>query len=205
MKKLFLSLALLGVVIFSSQAQTEQGKFIVGGNVYYNSSKSDAAGAKASHEFSIVPNVGYFVNDNIAVGTGIGYESRKASVSGDFGKTESFVVSPFGRYYMPLADKFHFFGQLSVPMAFGNVKALDSDLEVGDKTGSSTSIGVALSPGFAFFPSSRIGIEFALNGVSYNDYSVEDRDGNTVEGAGNQSFSIGSDFFAPRLGIQFHF
>ena len=205
MKKLFLSLALLGGVVFSSQAQTEKGKFIVGGNVSYNTTKSDLDGAKASHEFSIVPNIGYFVNDNIAIGTGIGYESAKASTPGDFGKTESFVVSPFGRYYVPVADKFHFFGQLSVPMAFGNTKALDADLEVGEKTGSSTSIGVAVSPGFAFFPSSRIGIEFALNGISYNDYSIEDRDGNRIDSRGSQSFSIGSDFFAPRLGIQFHF
>src|SRR5690606_7276866 len=67
MKKLFLSLALLGGVVFSSQAQTEKGKFIVGGNVSYNTTKSDLDGAKASHEFSIVPNIGYFVNDNIAI------------------------------------------------------------------------------------------------------------------------------------------
>jgi hypothetical protein len=205
MKKLFLSLVLLGGVVFSSQAQTEKGKFILGGNVSYNTTKTDAPGAEASHEFSIVPNIGYFVSDNIAIGTGIGYESQKASSPSLYGKTESFVVSPFGRYYVPVADKFHFFGQLSVPMAFGNTKALNTELEVGDKTGSSTSIGVALSPGFAFYPSSRIGIEFALNGVSYNDYSIEDRDGNAIKGSGNQSFSIGSDFFAPRLGIQFHF
>ena len=198
-------MALLGGVIFSSQAQTEKGKFIVGGNVYYNSSKSDAEGAKATQDFSILPNVGYFVSDNIAVGTGVGYQSAKSNVPSDYGKEQAFVVSPFGRYYVPLADKFQFFGQLSVPMAFGTTKATDEQLKVGDKTGSSTSIGVALSPGFAYFPSSKIGIEFALNGASYNHYTLEDRDGNDIKGQGSDDFSIGTNFFSPRIGIQFYF
>lgn len=90
-------------------------------------------------------------------------------------------------------------------MAFGNTKATDADLEVGDKTGSSTAIGVALSPGFAYFPSSRIGLEFSLNGVSYNNYTVEDSDGNELKGYGSEDFSIGTNFFTPRLGIQFYF
>ena len=198
-------MALLGGVIFSSQAQTEQGKFIVGGNVSYSTSKTDAEGAKSSHNFSIVPNVGYFVSDNIAVGTGIGYLSNKADEASLTGKNEAFVVSPFGRYYVPIADKFKFFGQLSVPMAFGNTKETDEQLKVGDKTGSSTSIGVALAPGFAYFPSSKIGIEFALNGVSYNHYSVEDSEGNDLKGYGSEDFSIGTNFFSPRIGIQFYF
>lgn len=198
-------MALLGGVIFSSQAQTEKGKFLTGGNVSYSTSKSDAEGAKSSHSFSIVPNVGYFVDDNIAVGTGIGYESSKSNVASQVGKQEAFVISPFGRYYVPVAENFKFFGQVSVPMAFGSTKATDADLEVGDKTGSSTAIGVALSPGFAYFPSSRIGLEFSLNGVSYNNYSVEDSDGNELKGYGSEDFSIGTNFFTPRLGIQFYF
>ena len=205
MKKLILSIALLSGVAFTTQAQTEKGKFILGGNASYSTSKTDAEGAKASHNFSIVPNVGYFVNDNIAVGTGIGYQSSKASVASTTGKQEAFVVAPFARHYTPVADKFKFFGHLSVPMAFGTTKAIDSDLKVGDKNGNSTSIGVALSPGFAYYPSSKIGIEFALNGISYNNQSFEDAEGNKLKGSGHESFSIGTDFFAPKIGIQFHF
>lgn len=205
MKKIFLSIALLGGVIFTSQAQTDKGQFIVGGNIHYSTSKSDADNAKASHSFSIVPNVGYFVDNNIAVGTGIGYQSAKSSNPGTYGKSEAFVISPFGRYYVPIADKFQFFGQLSVPMAFGTTKATDADLKVGDKTGSSTSIGVALSPGFAYYPSKKIGIEFALNGASYNHYTLENADGDKIKGQGSEAFSIGTDFFSPSIGIQFHF
>lgn len=205
MKKILLSVALLGGVIFTTQAQTDRGQLIIGGNVQYSTSKTDADNAKASHNFSVVPNVGFFVEDNFAIGTGIGYQSSKSAISGEFGKKEAFVIEPFGRYYVPLAEKFKFFGQLSVPMEFGNTKATDADLKVGDKTGSSTSIGVALSPGFAYFPSKKIGIELSLNGASYKNYRLEDADGNKIKGQGSDKFSIGTDFFAPSLGIQFHF
>lgn len=205
MKKLILSIALLSGVAFTTQAQTDKGKFIVGGNVSYSTSKSDAAGAKASHDFSILPNVGYFVSDNIAVGTGIGYQTSKSAIPSDFGKEGAFVIAPFGRHYVPVAEKFKFFSQLSVPMAFGTTKATNDDLKVGEKTGTSTSIGVALSPGFAYYPSSKIGIEFALNGIAYNNYRLEDANGNDRKGSGSDSFSIGTDFFTPRIGIQFYF
>lgn len=203
MKKVILSIALLSGIAFATQAQTEKGKFIVGGNVSYNTVKSTMEGAKASHNFSIVPSAGYFVSDNIAVGTGIGYQTSKSAVESSTGKQDAFVVAPFGRHYTQVAEKFKFFSQLSVPMAFGTTKATDSDLKVGSKTGSSTQIGVALSPGFAYYPSSKIGIEFALNGIAYNNYKLEDGDGKKV--AGSDSFSIGTDFFNPRIGIQFHF
>lgn len=205
MKKVFLSIALLSAVAFTTQAQTEKGKFIVGGNASYSTSKSDADNAKSSHNFSILPNVGYFVSDNIAVGTGIGYQSSKASIESSVGKKEAFVVAPFARHYTPVAEKFKFFGELSVPMAFGTTKATDADLKVGDKTGNTTSIGVALSPGFAYYPSSKIGIEFAFSGISYQNSKAEDADGNKLKGSGRDSFSIGTDFFAPHIGIQFHF
>jgi hypothetical protein len=205
MKKVILSIALLSGVAFTSQAQTEKGKFIVGGNASYSTFKSDADNAKASHNFSIVPNLGYFVSDNIAIGTGIGYQSSKASAASPIGKQEAFVIAPFGRHYTPIAGSFKFFGQLSVPMAFGTTKATDADLKVGDKNGNSTSIGVALSPGFAFYPSSKIGIEFAFNGISYINESFEDANGDKIKGKGGDSFAIGTNFFAPKIGIQFHF
>lgn len=202
MKKLLLSLVVVSAMAFTTQAQTEKGKFIVGGNAAFDTNKSDADGAKSNTSFKIVPSVGYFVGDNIAVGTGVGYSYDK-----QVGKLENqaFVVSPFGRYYANLSESFKFFGQLSVPMEFGTAKAVDAEGKVGDKVGSTTNIGVALSPGFAFFPTKRIGIEFGVNGLSYNNSRLENADGDKIKGAGSDSFSLGANFFKPNLGIQFHF
>ncbi|WP_316823500.1 outer membrane beta-barrel protein [Pedobacter gandavensis] len=213
MKKLLLSLVAVSAFAFAAQAQTEKGKIIVGGNVAFDTHKSDASGAKSNSSFQIVPSVGYFVSDNIAVGTGIGYGySKMNGIAGPNNNTivngiknTSFVVNPFGRYYANLSESFKFFGQLSVPMAFGTDKAVDAEGNTGAKTGKTTEIGVALSPGFAFYPTKKIGIEFALNGLNYNTLRKEDTNGDRIKGAGYDEFSFGANFFSPKIGIQFHF
>lgn len=206
MKKLLLSLIAVSALAFTTQAQTEKGKFMLGGNVEFNSTKNNGA-SKADTKFNIVPSVGYFVSDNFAIGTGVGFGFSKNNVGttalpNAALKTQEFVVAPFARYYKGINEQFKFFGQLSVPMAFGNNKATaDGDNYV--KTSKYTNVGVALSPGFAFFPSKKFGIEFSVEGISYNDNSVKDNNGNKI-GDSNKSFNIGANFFAPRLGVQFY-
>lgn len=205
MKKLLLSVTALFAVVLSVSAQTEKGKFILGGTASYQSSKSDADNAKSAENLSIIPNLGYFVAKNIAVGTGVGYNYSKTSGASLVGQNEAIVVRPFGRYYVGLSDQFKFFGQASVPLAFGRTKSVDANGDSGAKTGTSTSIGVALSPGFAYYPTKKIAIEFAFNGASYNNYKVKDNNDNDIKGAGREDYSFGTSFFTPQIGLQFHF
>ncbi|MFC3366124.1 hypothetical protein ACFOG5_23350 [Pedobacter fastidiosus] len=116
---------------------------------------------------------------------------------------QAFKVAPFGRYYIGLSDQFKFFGQLSVPMAFGNNKVVDAEGNVGDKYATTTSIGVNIAPGFAFFPTKRIGIEVSVNGLGYENYQVKNEA--TGAKATANSFGLEADTFAPKLGVQFHF
>lgn len=200
MKKLLLSLVAVAGLAFTTQAQTEKGKIMLGGNVGISSSKVDGAD-KADFSFSIVPSVGYFISDNFAIGTGVGYTYNK-EVS-DLTLNQAFKVAPFGRYYVGLSDQFKFFGQLSVPMSFGNDKAVAENGDTGAKTATTTEIGVTLAPGFAFFPTKRIGIEFSVNGLGYNNSSVENEStGNKVK---TNEFGLDADTFTPKLGVQFHF
>jgi hypothetical protein len=204
MKKLLLSLLAVSALAFTTQAQTEKGKIMVGGNVEFNSAKVDGAD-KSNTTLSLVPSAGYFISDNFALGTGIGYQFAKAytaSTPNSF-KTQAFVVNPFARYYTNITDQFKFFGQLSVPMSFGNTKASTDNGDNYYKTNNNNSVGVALSPGFAFFPSNKFGIEFSVNGISYNDNRLEDADGNKI--SGNKNFNVGANFFAPKIGVQFYF
>ncbi|PST83484.1 hypothetical protein C7T94_13060 [Pedobacter yulinensis] len=199
MKKLLLSLVAVAGLTYGASAQTEQGKVILGGNVSFNSTKAEGA-PKSDVSFQVVPSIGYFVDNNIAIGTGVGY-----SYSKQIGDTEdqAFVVAPFARYYTDLSGQFKFFGQLSVPMAFGSAKDVDAAGEVGPKLGTTTNIGVALSPGFAFFPTKSVGIEFSVQGLSWENEQLK------AEGSGakstTNSFSVNGNFFAPKLGVQFHF
>ena len=201
MKKLLLSLVAVAALTFGANAQTEKGKIILGGNVGFNSSKADGA-SKADINFSVVPSVGYFVSDNFAIGTGVGYEYEK-TVSANRGQLEAFKVAPFGRYYVNLTDQFKFFGQLSVPLAFGSLKSVDANGDTGSKFASTTSVGVNVAPGFAFFPNKKIGIEFSVNGLGYENFSTKAEA--TGEKVKTNSFGLEANTFAPKLGVQFHF
>ena len=202
MKKLLLSLLAVSALAFSTQAQTEKGNFVVGGSVNFNSDKVDGA-SKSNNNFSILPSAGYFVAENIAIGTGIGYTTGKTYGTTSSAQSSAFVVAPFARAYKGVNDQFKFFGQLAVPMAFGNNKIGDVNGDNMTKTGKINTIGVALSPGVAFFPSKKFGIELSVDGISYNDYKTEDANGNKI--GGSKNFNIGADFFSPNLGVQFYF
>ncbi|ADY53219.1 hypothetical protein Pedsa_2677 [Pseudopedobacter saltans DSM 12145] len=200
MKKLILSIAVLSGLAFTTQAQTEKGNVILGGSVGFNTSKAEGA-SKSDVNFNIVPSVGYFLNDNFAIGTGVGYQYDK-SVSTKR-QNEAFVVAPFGRYYVGLSNQFKFYGQLSVPMEFGTDKSIDNNGDTGAKIGTTTDIGVNLAPGFAFYPTKRIGIELSVKGLGYEHTQFKDEA--TGAKAKNNAFGLNADTFAPRIGVQFHF
>lgn len=196
MKKLFLTLTAAVALTFAANAQTEKGKLFLGGSVGYNYDKVNGT-EHSTQDFNIVPNVGYFINDNFAIGTGIGYRYGQYYNGQDLKVKEgAFVVAPFARAYKG-NEMFKFFGQLSVPMAWGNTKV------DGTKVSTTASYGVQLSPGLAFFPHKNVGIELSVRGLYYGN----DRVKSEVTGAKtiNNSFGLASDFFAPQLGVQFYF
>lgn len=201
MKKLLLSLVAVSAFVFNTQAQTEQGKYLVGGSAELNTFKNDGA-SKTNLNFAVIPSVGYFVSDNFAIGTGVGYSYAKGYSATASAQTGAFVVSPFARAYKNITEDFKLFGQLSVPMTFATDKVGNADGSNMVKTGNDNNIGVALSPGVAFFPSKKWGIELSINGLSYNDYRVNNNDGRRV--GGSENFSFGANFFAPKLGVQFY-
>ncbi|WP_256011355.1 outer membrane beta-barrel protein [Desertivirga xinjiangensis] len=192
MKKVLL-IAAIAVCSLKVSAQTEQGNIVVGGSVNFSSQKIEVEDDAAT-SFSIIPKAGYFIQENIALGTGIGFQSGK-SFDGD--KTNTFIIAPFGRYYKSISEQFKFFGELSVPMAFGR-----SENEDGDKGPKYSAIGVGLSPGFAFFPTKKFGIELSFSGISYRSETVKPEIGDDMT---SNVFNIGADFFNPNIGLLFYF
>ncbi|WP_257670630.1 porin family protein [Parapedobacter tibetensis] len=198
MKKLFLTLSAAIAVTFAANAQTEKGKIILGGNVSYDYSKVKDADTEG-HSLGILPTVGYFISDNLAIGTGVGYsyEENTANATvfeGD--KLNVFSVAPFARLYKGDGD-FKFFGQLSVPMAWGSAKDGDT------KLGNTERYGAELAPGFAYFPTSKIGIEFSVRGLYYQSTTLKPEEGDNK--VTTNSFGLNANSLAPRIGVQFYF
>ena len=87
MKKLF---TILMVVVFSTTAAFSQGgTFAVG----VGSEMSNADEEKSWQNYSLVPTLGYFINDNMLVGLGFSMEAGDAS-------SKQTHIDPFFRYYL---------------------------------------------------------------------------------------------------------
>ncbi|MDM1293138.1 porin family protein [Sphingobacterium sp. N143] len=195
MKKVLLTLTAIAGLTVAANAQTEKGKIMVGGQIGFETSKVKDTDIKAN-SFSINPTVGYFVSDNWAVGTGIGYNWNKTESDKDNSiKVDAFQVSPFVRKYTANGPV-RFFAQLSVPMAWGTETSTTNNVEAKEKF---ERYGVELAPGLAYFPTSKIGIELKVRGLYYNYNKNKTADVST------NTFGLDANSLAPTLGVQFHF
>jgi len=208
MKKL-LFLSAVCVLGLTANAQTEKGNVLLGGSVFYTRLSNDAAVSKIT-AIQIMPSAGYFVKDNFALGLGLGYWHAKydygqgSQVAIDNGiKDREFSIRPFARYYKSVNNQFKFFGNLSVPIYFGENTRGSSDTRIAEQTIKTNGFGIEFSPGFAFFPTPKIGIEFSIPGISYTNSNYKLNAGTDYEG--NKEFKIGGDLASPTIGIQFYF
>lgn len=197
MKKLLLTLTAISAITFAANAQTEKGKIVLGGQVGFAGTSIKDTDVKTTG-FNIIPQVGYFVADNIAIGTGVGYSWNKQETDKDNDATNAaFVVSPYGRMYSKNDGPVKFFGQVSVPMSWGTNKVN------GDKVGTTANYGVELAPGIAYFPTSNIGIELKVRGLYYNNGTAKNEI--TDNKVTTNSYGLDANSLAPSLGVQFHF
>ena len=145
MKKFLLIVA----VAFASAtyAQTEKGNWMVGSDLAlsFESQKTTVrndgtkTGETTVSTFKITPNLNYFVIYNLAVGLGLGYESKKTK--GEDGAENTFTVAPTAHYYFPIGGKLAPFVGAKVGYAHKSEKGSTSDankwngLVVGGKAG----------------------------------------------------------------------
>ncbi|MGX9985998.1 outer membrane protein [Soonwooa purpurea] len=197
MKKVILvgALALFGAV----NAQIAKGTAFISGTVGYQGQKNNNNDV-TNDSFTVVPTVGYFVAPNVAVGLGVGYAS--ASEKGKFNgvdykdTTSAFVIEPLVRKYWNVSDNFLLFGQLSVPMAFGNDKAEVAGKEVGkDKF---SSFGVVVRPGIDYVVAPNWTIEATIGEFGYR--SAKYKDAKSVD-----NYNFGLDLGSVTFGVKYLF
>lgn len=215
MKRTLLLIA-ISVIAFKGHAQTEAGKFMLGGGALFNSTKSSPFNIKGT-VIAIIPQAGYFVQKNLAIGLAIGYQHQTYNsnninsevINTSKNQINTFVIAPFARHYTNITEQFRFFGQLSVPMNFGTTKA--NDPVSGDfvKQSTNRNIGAKISPGFAFFPGgSKVSFEFSVDGLSYNHASTTYDSSVPAYNNGNKvssnQFNIGANLLSPTISIYFY-
>ena len=150
MKKFLLIVA----VAFASAtyAQTEKGNWMVGSDLAlsFNSVKETprydgtSGNVQTQNTFKFVPNLNYFVINNLAVGLGLEYQSTTTKVkpvagSETKGTASAFVIAPNAHYYFPIGGNLAPFVGAKVGYAHRSEGSSDSDkwngLVVGGKAG----------------------------------------------------------------------
>ncbi|MCE4064848.1 porin family protein [Chryseobacterium gleum] len=218
MKKILLmgAVALFGL----SNAQITKGTSYLSGQVeYYHNEKNEFEAKTKDDVIRILPTAGYFVDHNLAIGLGVGYKSAvtKYTVSG-FGflntieiknTDNAFVVAPFVRKYWTLSDKLYIFGQLQVPLEFGNEKLdFNSEGDGGDPILSApfteknnyTNIGVNIKPGLDYFLTKNWSIEATIGEFGYNTYKKD------MEGAKRTNdYKFGINLASVTFGVKYVF
>jgi hypothetical protein len=151
MNKLF-ALACLGLTSSIAHAQTTpltKGRGLLSGSIGYQSVKY--GGNDSQETFNFTPTIGYFVADNLALGL-----NGNVQLVGGYSGQNTYSVGPFARYYRFVggSDKFALYGQGSIGYTH-----YSGGLDLGY---------ASITPGLAFFPIPRFGLEASLRGLSYS-------------------------------------
>lgn len=218
MKKTVLmgAIALFGL----SNAQITKGTSYLSGQVgYYHNENNKFETNNKNDVIRILPTAGYFVNNNLAVGLGIGYKSAVTKYNvGNAGISNileikdtdnAFVVAPFVRKYWTLSDKLFIFGQLQVPLEFGQEKLdFNNEGDGGDPILSApftqknnyTNIGVNIKPGLDYFLTKNWSIEATIGEFGYNTYKRD------IDGAKRtDDYKFGISLTSVTFGVKYVF
>lgn len=129
MKKILMTLAAVAV------AATMNAQVYVGGGIGFQTSSNDG---NTSTTIKLIPEVGYTLDENWAVGIALGYAQNNVKVGGEKVKVKVFQVSPYARWTFVKFDRVNLFVD-------GGVSYQHEDAD-GTKT---NDFGVGLKPGVA--------------------------------------------------------
>lgn len=155
-------ITVLAIMLFASVgafAQFNQGRMLIGGSLEFqtttNKTKFDGNTTTNGKQtvFSLQPQFGYFIIDNLAIGAGLNVSLSKYKVDdGDFKSTSTvFLFEPMARYYLPQGIFFQ--GQFGI--GSGKYESGTGNMNEDEFTRSSFALGA----GYAIFLNDNIAIE----------------------------------------------
>ncbi|MEQ9300154.1 MAG: hypothetical protein RIF33_16390 [Cyclobacteriaceae bacterium] len=221
MKHSFTIIFLLSLSI-SSYAQFEKGGKQVGGvlSAFQNQSKNGFTTSdgfirsteSTVTEIQILPRLGFFVNDNISVGFGLGYSrisssSTQVAVNEQTFDTKSVTstlqVVFFSRFHKSISDDFSFFIQPTATGSFGSSLVGTDDPLEADVLG----YGIGVSPGFVFMVSEKFGLEATFGRLGYSRQTQTFEESDTDDAIKNINTNYGIDISLRtfELGLQYYF
>lgn len=194
MKKIAIICA-IALITHDARAQTTKGTVALTGRFGYTQQKAEPDKYNGnysynsdSYTYTIAPAIGIFVKDNLEIGASL-YLTRSKSESlntnldyrGDNlkeGKTKSYRT--YATQYKFLNERLAVHGTLSAGLGnaentrFFTNRSNETVYQSGDYYDKSSEFSVALSPGFTFFPSAKVGISANLGALRYSRRDIEE-------------------------------
>lgn len=174
-KKLFL-LLLMASCLTAASAQVW-----LGGEMSYQMTDlhTNHSGTNTEHEFSIVPEIGFNLNEKWGVATQLRFEH---GYGGNHDMTNSFIIRPYVRYFWAHYDKWHILTDGG--LFFSSTHSCGTDENIN-------SFGVFFSPGISYSLNDRFGLEAHLGDITWRNKNVDDFKENNFSLMINTEFSIG--------------
>ncbi|MDX1905195.1 MAG: hypothetical protein SFU27_13660 [Thermonemataceae bacterium] len=174
--------------------------FFLGGGIGYNDNKDvDDFSAERVSTFTASPNIGFFLNNNLAIGAGYEHSYQKTTYTYTSPNSREIYTnyeqgfSIFARHYWFFEPKFGLIATLQGNFLFG---ASFDETNTKTQTNTYRNRNVSLMPGIVFFLTRRLGVELNVNLLNYSYYvqksNANDKD--IKEGfslIGNSSLPLG--------------
>lgn len=213
MKKMIIVL-LVAIVPAKAYNQISQGSVIVGGEFSLELSKNKTEQDNNTDDgptrtnFRIMPDVEYFLAENLSAGLGLGYTLSKTTTEATNSETTrkngTFVIMPYLKKYFTLGERAYFYGQALAAFGFGDET---TEVRAGSVTTSieenSNSIRVGIVPGFRYDITDRLGLEAGIGFLGFNRDVDKSGSGNNEEKEIDSTFELS---FLPNsfsLGIRY--
>lgn len=169
---------LLAVVLFASLNASAQ--FYVGGSIGFGSVKP-IGGGDSEFLFKILPEFGYNISDQFAIGAVLGYQKGNCSIGSldyDSSDRETFIIAPYARYTAIEWESVKFF--LDGGIAFSSTKDFGSNFRLG------------IQPGLAIDLTDEVTFVTHLGFIGFETFSPGD--GLKAQGYTKSGSEFGMDF-----------
>lgn len=175
-------------------AQTEKGRFLVGGSLGFKSTKInyDQGSDYESFGYNISPVVSYFIVDELAVGMSVPYGYDKSTSNNRETVSNTISFGPSLRYYIPFGKSAIF---PTVSYSFGKLTTEGPVFDplsgsVQERVVESNINTLILGAGYTYFLNKNIGLEAILSYLNRNiDY-----ESNIFNGSQESSFNFNIGF-----------
>lgn len=214
MKKILLAILIL--IQFPVLSQSLDGKFQLGGSASYRTFNSeheryldtDSIYTKNDRNtFEILPQFGYFINDNVSIGAQIGYirsssyQNYQSNQTGnrEYNITDNiFLIGAFTRVHKSISENLYLFLHGDMRIGFGKEKSDENPINNQNHL----DFRAGIQPGILYMISERIGIEGKFGFLGYNSTSSSLVDSNDQLNEKTERFNLSFNPSNFGLGIQ---